>query len=109
MENEWHYYALIVGIEDSVFWHLTPKTIQIYFKAYNKRRQTQIQDLWLQGKYFGCAIASTLQFSKQKPPEYPEMPYQDEDNEQLAQNEDWVKAQRQIAYDHFVRILSKKR
>lgn len=100
---------MIVGIEDSVFWHLTPKTIQIYFKAYNKRRQTQIQDLWLQGKYFSCAIASTLQFSKQKPPEYPEMPYQDEDNEQLAQNEDWVKAQRQIAYDHFVKILSKKR
>lgn len=109
MENEWHYYALVVGIDDNVFWHLTPKTIQIYFKAYNKRQQTQIQDLWLQGKYFACAIASTISFSKQRPPEYPEMPYQNEDNEQLAQNEDWVKAQRQRAYDNFVRILSKKR
>lgn len=78
IENEWHYYALIAGIDDNVFWHLTPKTIQVYFKAYNKRRQTAIQDLWLQGKYFACAIASTISFSKQRPPEYPPMPYEEE-------------------------------
>ena len=78
IENEWHYYALIAGIDDNVVWHLTPKTIQVYLKAYNKRRQIAIQDLWLQGRYFACAIASTLQFGKQKPPEYPPMPYEEE-------------------------------
>lgn len=109
MENEWHYYALVVGIDDNVFWHLTPKTIQIYFKAYNKRRQTAIQDLWLQGKYFACAIASTISFSKQRPPEYPPMPYEEENEKELASDEEWVKAQRARAWQHFVTLLSKNK
>lgn len=109
IENEWHYYALIAGIDDNVFWHLTPKTIQVYFKAYNKRRQIAIQDLWLQGRYFACAIASTLQFGKQKPPEYPPMPYEEENEKELANDEEWVKAQRARAWQHFVTLLSKNK
>lgn len=101
MEEEWHYHALVIGIDDSVFWHLTPKTIQVYFKAYNKRRKIAVQDLWLQGKYFACAIASTLQFSKQRPPEYPEMPYQEEENEELAKDEDWIIKERIKAWESF--------
>ena len=95
VENEWHYYALVVGIDDNVFWHLTPKTIQIYFKAYNKRRQTAIQDLWLQGKYFACAIASTISFSKQRPPEYPPMPYEEEVEMSQEQSRAYRRARRE--------------
>lgn len=96
-------------IDEEIFWRLTPKTIQIYIKAYRKRREIAIQDLWLQGRYFAQAIASTIQLGKQKPPPYPDMPFnQNEDNE-MEQNEDWLKEQRQKAFNHFVMILSKKR
>lgn len=99
---------MVVGIEDGVFWHLTPKTIQIYFKAYRERRKVAIQDIWLQGKYMACAIASTLQFSKQKPPPYPEMPFKDEMEEEMAKDEKWLQAERQRAFNHFYAILNKK-
>lgn len=105
IEDEWHYHALVIGIDDSVFWHLTPKTIQVYFKAYKKRRQTEVQDLWLQGKYFACAIASTISFSKSRPPEYPEMPYQDEMEEELANDEEWLDKQRAMVWQHFTTLL----
>lgn len=105
VENEWHYYALVVGIADNVFWHLTPKTIQVYFKAYEKRRQTEIQDLWLQGRYFACAIASTISFSKSRPPEYPEMPYQDEMEDELSKNENWVRMMRDARRNQLKRFL----
>ena len=98
---------MVIGIDDSVFWHLTPKTIQIYFKAYNKRRKIQVQDIWLQGNYFRSAIISSLQFSKQKPPEYPEMPYREELEQELVQDEEWVKKERQKAFNHFSMLLSK--
>lgn len=99
---------MVVGIDDSVFWHLTPKTIQVYFKAYRERRKVAIQDIWLQGKYMACAIASTLQFSKQKPPPYPEMPFKDEMEEEMAKDEKWLQAERQRAFNHFYTILNKK-
>lgn len=98
----------MVGISDDTFWKLTPKTIQIYFKAYRERRKTQIQDLWLQGKYFAHAISSTLQFSNKQPPPYPEMPFKEDTEKELAQNEEWLKAQRAKAMNHFMTFLSRK-
>lgn len=98
---------MVVGIDDGVFWHLTPKTIQVYFKAYRERRKVAIQDIWLQGKYMACAIASTLQFSKQKPPPYPDMPFKEEEEQELAKDNNWLQAQRLKAFEHFKAILSK--
>lgn len=105
IENEWHYHALVIGIDDSVFWHLTPKTIQVYFKAYEKRRKIEIQDLWLQGRYFACAIASTLSFSKSKPPDYPEMPYQDEEEQEQKHSDDWMRMMRDARRNQLKRFL----
>lgn len=55
-----------------------------------------------------CAIASTLQFSKQKPPPYPEMPFKEEEQE-LAKDETWLQAQRLKAFEHFKAILGKNK
>lgn len=56
-----------------------------------------------------CAIASTLQFSKQKPPPYPEMPFKEDDEQELAKDENWLKAQRLRAFNHFATILGNKK
>lgn len=100
---------MVVGVDDNVFWHLTPKTIQVYFKAYRERRKIAIQDIWLQGKYMACAIASTISFSKGKPPQYPEMPFKEEDEQELAKDEKWVQTERLRAYNHFMAILGKNK
>lgn len=54
-----------------------------------------------------CAIASTLQFSKQKPPPYPDMPFKEEEEQELAKDNNWLQAQRLKAFEHFKAILSK--
>lgn len=56
-----------------------------------------------------CAIASTLQFSKQKPPPYPEMPFKEEDEQELAKDPKWLEAQRLRAFNHFMAILGKNK
>ncbi len=98
-----------MGIEDNVFWHLTPKTIQLYFKAYRERRKTALTDLWQQGQYFAMAIASTAppQFCKGTPPKYPEMPFKEEAEEELAHNKQWLERERFRAYQSFMAILGK--
>lgn len=55
------------------------------------------------------AIASTLQFSKQKPPPYPEMPFKDEDEQELVKDEEWLQAQRLKAFEHFKAILGRNK
>lgn len=105
MRNEWLFNALVVGIDEKTFWELTPKTIQVYFKAYEKRRQMQIQDIWLQGQYFMCAVGAALD-SKNK---YPEMPFKEENEQELAQDEKWLQEQRNRALQTFMAILNKKK
>ena len=56
-----------------------------------------------------CAIASTLQFGKQTPPSYPEMPFKEEEEQELAKDENWLQAQRLKAFEHFKAILGKNK
>lgn len=109
IDNEWFYYALLVDIPPNIFWGLTPKTIQVYFRAYNQKRKTIIQDIWLQGSYMRQAIISSLSFSNKKPPDYPEMPFKDEADENAEQDEEWVKAQRAKVWNYFNSILSRSK
>lgn len=43
--------------------------------------------------------------------DYPEMPYQnnDEYEQEMSKNEDWLEAQRLKAFEHFKAILSKSK
>lgn len=95
-----------MGIDENRFWQLTPKTIQVYFRAYERREQLATQKLWLQGQYFRWAIASTISFDK-KPADYPEMPFKEEFEKEQANDEEWLKVQRARAWEHFATILSK--
>lgn len=52
-----------------------------------------------------CAIASTLQFSKQKPPPYPEMPFKEEDAMENMGREAYVKVCRENRREKLKRIF----
>mgnify|MGYP007098933798 FL=1 len=72
---------LAINGDYNTFWTLTPKTIQVFFKAYNMKRQEEIKMAWIQGRYFQQALASTVLVSAladrnvvRHMAEYPEMP-----------------------------------
>lgn len=87
---------------------MTPEILEIEFKAYNKKRKTELQDIWLQGAYIREAILSSVWLGKGTAPNYPEMPFGDDDIEELKNDEKWLAEQRALAYNNFMRILSKK-
>lgn len=68
--------------------------------------------MWILGAYFRRALMSTpVIMGSGKTVDYPEMPYQnDEEYEQeMSRNEDWLEAQRLKAFEHFKAILSKSK
>lgn len=64
--------------------------------------------MWKQGQYFAKAIQSTIYFGKGTPPEYPQMPFEEENDEELAKDDKWLESERLRAYNHFMAILNKK-
>lgn len=51
---------------------------------------------------------STISFSGKTVP-YPDAPFGDEDEQELAKDEEWLQAQRLKAFEHFKAILGKIR
>ena len=95
---------------------MTPKEIKIDFEAYKRRVKEQQQLAWLQGAYFKQALQSSILICgladrqvANKMPKYPEMPYKEEVEQQKAQDEKWLQAQRQRAFAYFSTLLSRNK
>lgn len=80
---------------------MTPKELEIDFKAYFKRREINNQQIWLQGLYFKKALESTIlacgladKRTAREMPKYPDMPKTKEQIEseehQKAQRDLWI-------------------
>ena len=89
---------LTIGGSRETFWHLTPKTIQIDFRAYKKRYEQQLQMAWVQGLYFKQALKSSVMVCTladrkivSQMPKYPPFPKTDEEV-----NEENIKAQQEL-------------
>lgn len=79
---------LTIGGTRETFWQLTPKDLEIDFRAYKKRQENQLQLAWLSGLYVRQAIQSSyfvciLADKKTKLPKYPEAPKNEEDQKVL--------------------------
>lgn len=98
-----------MGMTSDEYWFGDPSMIYAFQEAYTMRQKTRIQELWMQGQYFGCAIQSTISFKEGTRPKYPEMPFSKEVEEEMAHDEEWVKKEREKAFNHFAMILSRKR
>lgn len=90
---------LTIGGSRSDFWELTPKDVEIDFKAYFKRQEITNQQIWLQGLYFKRALESTIlacgladKKTAREMPKYPEMP---KTREQI-ESEEHQESQRQL-------------
>lgn len=62
--------ALFIGVDYSLFWTLTPRTIKPFYEAFFLRQKYDDAMMWQQGAYIRLAIASTLS----KNAKYPKIP-----------------------------------
>ena len=90
---------LTIGGSRNEFWDLTPKDLEIDFKAYIKRNEIQQQQMWLQGLYFKRALESSVlvcgladRKAVAQMPKYPNMPR----TQDQIESEEYQKAQRDL-------------
>lgn len=78
--TEWLPYALSIGIDEDRFWHLNPRLIKPYIKAYRIRKQEENSMLYVQGRYFLdallCSVGNMFKGKTAKAFEYPKKPYE---------------------------------
>ena len=93
-----------IGGTRETFWHLTPREIEIDFRAHSNRVNEQLQLAWATGKYVKMAIQSsvmvcTLADNKtlKSMPDYPDMPRQENKEEVMSEKEIETKRQLMIA------------
>lgn len=110
IENEFLLPALSIGISEDVFWKQSPKSIKLYFKAYQMAKEREWketeQKAWLMGVYVKQAIATSvfaagLYDGKHKLPDYPQCPHTNFENNSNEMSEKELEAQRLRAYAYF--------
>lgn len=52
--------ALAIGVSYDLFWHLTPKKLESFYKADKIKRERRDEEAWFQGMYFAYALDSTV-------------------------------------------------
>ena len=52
--------ALAVGVPYELFWHLTPKKIDAFYKANKIQRQIKDEEMWMLGQYVMSALDATV-------------------------------------------------
>ena len=100
------------------FWHLTPKTILIDFKAHSNRVNEQMQLAWLQGLYVKAALSSTVlacgladKRAISQMPKYPDKPSISEQEQEQEMTDEEIKAQTQYfiaKMEHWRKTNNKK-
>lgn len=71
--------ALKIGVPWDVFWHLNPKKLEPFVKAYAQKKQERSDEMWLMGQYVAAALDATvcnaMPFIKRRSKgKYPERP-----------------------------------
>lgn len=76
---------LSIGGDYNTFWNLTPKTIQVFFRAFEDKRKRDLEMAWLQGLYFKQALQSSVMVCGladknvvRNMPQYPKSPLEEE-------------------------------
>lgn len=53
--------ALAIGVPYETFWHLTPKKLKAFYKAYKIKRQMQDEQMWYMGQYVLTAVSVAVE------------------------------------------------
>ncbi len=53
--------ALAIGVPYDTFWHLTPKKLKCFYKAYEIKRRLQDEQMWFMGQYVLSAVSMAVE------------------------------------------------
>lgn len=53
--------ALVLGVPYDVFWHLTPKKLESFYKADEIKRQRRDEENWILGRYVLSAVSVAIE------------------------------------------------
>lgn len=53
--------ALAIGVPYETFWHLTPKKLKSFYKAYELKRKLQDEQMWFMGQYVLSAVSMAVE------------------------------------------------
>jgi hypothetical protein len=81
--NDFFPFYLSIGMTYDQFWNDDPLLVKSYLKANEYKSRRRNEEMWLQGVYFGYAIASIMD----KNSKYPDVPLPLTKKEQLEQEE----------------------
>lgn len=107
---------LTIGGSRQEFWKMTPKDIEIDFRAYQNKINNQLQMAWINGLYVKAALNSTILMCGladkkvlSNLPDYPEMPNVNEQEEELTEEEIQIQTEYQIAkMKHWARVNNER-
>ena len=109
-ETELLDYALFLGMSIDEFWFSDPRILDNYEKAYEARRKSEIQKIWVQGAYFKNAIDSSVfvvglanKKILRSMPKYPDVPFKTEEETKID-----VEKERQRLYE-FIKNIKPRR
>lgn len=95
---------LTIGGSRKDFWGMTPKELDLDFRAYQNRVNNQLQMAWINGLYVKAALKSTIltcgladKNVVSNLPKYPEMPKQQNHDEDRELSEEEIQAETQYA------------
>lgn len=102
--------SLAIGITEEVFWKQTPRTLAIYFEAYNLKQEREVKRWSQQAWEIGLRVKQALNTSvlvaglwdgKHRPDEYPDCPHIKIENNSNEMTEQQVENERLRAYAFF--------
>lgn len=53
--------ALAIGVPYETFWHLTPKKLKAFYKAYELKRKLLDEQMWFMGQYVLSAVSMAVE------------------------------------------------
>lgn len=98
--------ALAIGVPYKLFWHLTPKKLNAFYKAYKIKQEMRDYDMWRMGQYvaeaLGATVCNAFLWKKKgdKPNTYPDKPYSAQIGNAKGNNE-LTEEEKQKAVDLF--------
>lgn len=98
--------ALAVGVPYELFWHLTPKKLEVFYEAYRIKRKLKDQEMWYMGQYVADALSATVcnaflwKKKGEQPNTYPNSPYLSK-TQTVGEHEELTEDEKQKEVDLF--------
>lgn len=95
-------FYLSIGVDEERFWISSPKDLEPYKKAFEKRQEYDNYLAWVQGLYIQNAVASIMS----KKVKYPKKPFGIEEQNDLTEDETGATAAKK--FEEYITVYNRR-